>query len=62
MRQQYAYLLSQLSSVLGRESARLEMRWMMQTLRGSTDVDRSDLSDMVARRTSGEPLQYILGE
>ncbi|EKM54510.1 uncharacterized protein PHACADRAFT_175020 [Phanerochaete carnosa HHB-10118-sp] len=64
MRSHYAHLglLSQLSSALGHESARLELRWMMQALREASNRQRgSSLAEMVARRMSGEPLQYILG-
>jgi release factor glutamine methyltransferase len=61
MRHQYAHFLSQLSSVLGRESARQELRWMMQASQTINQQPSMDLSNMVARRLSGEPLQYILG-
>ena len=64
MRHQHSHLLASLSNVLGRESARLELRWMMQALAAKPQGQREEeaLSAMVARRTSGEPLQYILGE
>ncbi|KIP04200.1 hypothetical protein PHLGIDRAFT_15339 [Phlebiopsis gigantea 11061_1 CR5-6] len=55
----HSQLLSRLSTALGRESAKRELRWMMQALE---DAPRDDtLADMVARRAAGEPLQYILG-
>ena len=69
MRQQYAHWLAQLSNVLGRETARLELRWMMQAAASpsassneQSAVPTPDVAAMVARRLSGEPLQYILGE
>ena len=61
MRHHYSQLLSRLSTALGRESARSELRWMMQALPDDAQRD-TKLADMVSRRTSGEPLQYILGE
>ena len=61
MHHQYPQLLSRLSAVVGRESAGLELRWMAQALRD--DKHRNiTLPDMVSRRMSGEPLQYILGQ
>ena len=62
MRHQYAQLLANLSKALGRESAALELRWMMQASEASHAKQGVDLASMVNRRVSGEPLQYILGE
>ena len=45
-----------LASVLGRQSAAQELRWMRE-LKPSD----AELSQMVERRLRGEPLQYILG-
>ncbi|KAI5123037.1 hypothetical protein M0805_000473 [Coniferiporia weirii] len=48
-------LVAQLSAALGRRSAVQELRWM-----GESSRDPSALEKMVARRLRGEPLQYIL--
>ncbi|KDR75199.1 hypothetical protein GALMADRAFT_69593 [Galerina marginata CBS 339.88] len=52
-------LLTSLSSSLGRSQAVLELKWMQRAI----DCSSSNLSldEMVSRRASGEPLQYILG-
>ena len=50
-------LLSVLQAVLGRDHARLELKWM----RDSQNSSSPGLEEMVRRRVSGEPLQYILG-
>ncbi|TFY58139.1 hypothetical protein EVG20_g8272, partial [Dentipellis fragilis] len=59
-----ARLLKTLAAAIGHESAHMELKWMQQAV-ASADSARSpavpDLSTMVARRTTGEPLQYILG-
>ena len=58
-------LLSQLSRAIGRESAHAELRWMQQTLDNPPSgipPTAKTLEEMVQRRVSGEPLQYILGE
>ncbi|CAL1707356.1 unnamed protein product [Somion occarium] len=52
-------LLSSLSSALGPESARLELKWMKEAAERSSGSLR--LPAMVERRLRGEPLQYILG-
>ncbi|KAI0645667.1 S-adenosyl-L-methionine-dependent methyltransferase [Trametes meyenii] len=57
-------LLSQLSRVIGRESAQNELRWMRQALENPPRGIRPSaqtVEEMVARRVGGEPLQYILG-
>lgn len=54
--------LTHLAKFLGPEQARVELRWMIQALQQSDDLSQAQtLSAMVARRASGEPLQYILG-
>ncbi|KAI6032835.1 S-adenosyl-L-methionine-dependent methyltransferase [Pisolithus orientalis] len=52
-------LPKKLASLLGCESARLELKWMKESLRPSDHP--STLQKMVERRLQGEPLQYILG-
>lgn len=63
---QWRHCLSQLAHALGPESATLELKWMMQAVEQQRPADQQRASDtlsaMVARRVSGEPLQYILGE
>ncbi|KAI0675280.1 S-adenosyl-L-methionine-dependent methyltransferase [Trametes maxima] len=57
-------LLSQLSRVIGRESAQNELRWMRQALENpprGIHPPAKTIEEMVARRVGGEPLQYILG-
>jgi release factor glutamine methyltransferase len=57
-------LLTRLSKVIGTGSARNELRWMITALesyRASKLPPCPPLSEMVDRRISGEPLQYILG-
>lgn len=57
-----SHYLSQLSRVLGSESAKLELAWMLRSVEQRKPADRHvELDSMVARRVSGEPLQYILG-
>ncbi|KAI0341959.1 S-adenosyl-L-methionine-dependent methyltransferase [Trametopsis cervina] len=61
---QWTQHLTQLSRVLGHQAANLELKWMFQTInrRPKADGHAADaLASMVARRVSGEPLQYILG-
>ncbi|KIK91627.1 hypothetical protein PAXRUDRAFT_621078 [Paxillus rubicundulus Ve08.2h10] len=53
------YLFAQLVSSLGRESARLELKWMKQAL--SPSDPPSAIHAMLDRRLRGEPLQYVLG-
>lgn len=64
--QQWRQSLSQLSRVLNPDTASRELRWMLQSLEQHQSADQqrvvNTLSSMVARRVSGEPLQYILGE
>ncbi|KAL4074261.1 S-adenosyl-L-methionine-dependent methyltransferase [Scleroderma yunnanense] len=50
---------ARLAAVLGRQSARLELRWMKQALKPSDPP--TALMAMLERRLRGEPLQYILG-
>ena len=63
---QWAHGLAQLSRALGRQSAAVELRWMMHAIALDRSADHRHVSDtlsvMIARRVSGEPLQYILGE
>ncbi|KAH9931076.1 S-adenosyl-L-methionine-dependent methyltransferase [Epithele typhae] len=57
-------LLAQLTHALGKDSAQAELRWMRQTLSHpppGLPSTAGSLEEMVARRISGEPLQYILG-
>ncbi|KAI0630327.1 S-adenosyl-L-methionine-dependent methyltransferase [Trametes polyzona] len=57
-------LLAQLSRAIGSQSAHNELRWMQHALKnppGGIRPTADTLEDMVARRISGEPLQYILG-
>ena len=60
------HCLAQLSRVLGAESASVELKWLMRAIDEQRAVGHQQASDtlsaMVARRVSGEPLQYILGE
>ncbi|KAI0093241.1 S-adenosyl-L-methionine-dependent methyltransferase [Irpex rosettiformis] len=53
--------LSQLSRALGSEQATVELKWMLRSLEQPDRLVADSLSAMVARRVSGEPLQYILG-
>ncbi|KAH7929832.1 S-adenosyl-L-methionine-dependent methyltransferase [Leucogyrophana mollusca] len=52
-------LFARLALVLGRESAKLELKWMKQAHAASASP--TDLPTMLERRLQGEPLQYILG-
>jgi hypothetical protein len=62
---QWKHALTQLSASLGPRQAKLELTWMLQSLEqrhnnaGGNIMDT--LSASVARRASGEPLQYVLG-
>ncbi|KAI1794105.1 S-adenosyl-L-methionine-dependent methyltransferase [Ganoderma leucocontextum] len=59
-----SHLLFQLAHAIGRQSAQVEFRWMQQTLSSpppGIPPSAKNLEEMVARRVSGEPLQYILG-
>ncbi|KAH8993289.1 S-adenosyl-L-methionine-dependent methyltransferase [Lactarius hatsudake] len=53
---QISQLVTTLSGLIGRESARLELKWLKQAGRSA-----GPLSTMLRRRIRGEPLQYILG-
>ncbi|KIJ19158.1 hypothetical protein PAXINDRAFT_109716 [Paxillus involutus ATCC 200175] len=53
------HLFTNLVSSLGRENARLELKWMKQAL--SPSDPPTALQTMLERRLRGEPLQYILG-
>jgi release factor glutamine methyltransferase len=46
-------MLRSLERAIGRESANLELKWMVE--KGGS------LKEMLKRRINGEPLQYILG-
>lgn len=51
-------------AVGGRRAAQRELRWMRDALsqaRSSRAPPLGDLASLVARRTAGEPLQYVLG-
>ncbi|KAH9083882.1 S-adenosyl-L-methionine-dependent methyltransferase [Lactarius deliciosus] len=52
---QISQLVTTLSGLIGRESARLELKWLKQAGRSA-----GPLSTMLQRRIRGEPLQYIL--
>ncbi|GJJ06314.1 hypothetical protein Clacol_000505 [Clathrus columnatus] len=51
-----SHFLSKLARILGPRQAELELKWLRQC--ASNELQ---LSQMVKRRTRGEPLQYILG-
>jgi release factor glutamine methyltransferase len=53
-------LVTTLSGLIGRDSARLELKWLTQASRSAENSTQS-LSTMLSRRVHGEPLQYILG-
>lgn len=53
---QISQLVTTLSGLIGRDSARLELKWLTQASRSA-----GPLSTMLWRRIRGEPLQYILG-
>ena len=59
-----AQLVTTLGGLIGRDSARLELKWLKQAIQ-SAKVTRArpfpSLSTMLSRRVRGEPLQYILG-
>jgi len=55
-----ADLIARLATGLGRQSARLELRWMREALTPSDPP--TTLVAMLERRLRGEPLQYILGK
>jgi len=59
-----AQLVTTLGSLIGRDSARLELNWLIQAIQ-ATKRPRArpfpSLSTMLSRRVRGEPLQYILG-
>ncbi|TFK25171.1 S-adenosyl-L-methionine-dependent methyltransferase [Coprinopsis marcescibilis] len=52
-------LLVQLAKSLGKRQASLELRWMRRAIDSSHSG--IPLDEMVSRRATGEPLQYILG-
>jgi len=59
-------LQKQLAATIGKESAYSELKWMQAALRDKSAVHQrndldAELQSWVDRRTSGEPLQYILG-
>jgi len=50
-------MLARLTTALGsRSQARRELKWIQSAVDSSVELE-----DMVRRRSSGEPLQYILG-
>ena len=53
-------LISRLTTVLGRQSAMLELKSMKEALKPSDPP--TTLVGMLERRLQGEPLQYILGK
>ncbi|KIJ67986.1 hypothetical protein HYDPIDRAFT_173701 [Hydnomerulius pinastri MD-312] len=59
LREPVKQLFSKLAFSLGRESAKLELKWMKQALSASDPL--TALQAMLERRLQGEPLQYILG-
>lgn len=54
-------VVTTLSGLIGRDSARLELKWLTQASR-SAENNTQSLSTMLNRRIRGEPLQYILGK
>jgi PrmC N-terminal domain len=48
-----AFMLRSLERAIGRESANLEFKWMLE--------NGGSIKEMLKRRLKGEPLQYILG-
>ena len=46
-------MLRSLERAIGRESANLEFKWMLE--------NGGSIKEMLKRRLKGEPLQYILG-
>ncbi|TFK73915.1 S-adenosyl-L-methionine-dependent methyltransferase [Pluteus cervinus] len=52
-------LFNALKSSLGSSQATRELKWLAQAAR--TSAKATSLDDMLARRLSGEPLQYIIG-
>ena len=57
---QLSQLVTTLSGLIGRDSARLELKWLKQASRSAKN-NTGPLSTMLRRRIRGEPLQYILG-
>lgn len=57
----YSRLLARLATSLGTIQAKNELRWMQQAVQRNERPNISGLEEMVARRSRGEPLQYILG-
>jgi len=59
-----AQLVTTLGDIIGRDSARLELKWLMQAIqsdKGTRTRPFPSLSTMLSRRVHGEPIQYILG-
>lgn len=53
-----------LVKAVGAQSARQELRWMKESLSSrdeSRQLQQSKLVDLIRRRVTNEPLQYILG-
>ncbi|KAI9511157.1 S-adenosyl-L-methionine-dependent methyltransferase, partial [Russula earlei] len=62
--QHIAQLVATLSRSIGRDNARLELKWLMQAIHFSKSTRTRPfptLSTMLSRRVGGEPIQYILG-
>lgn len=59
-----AQLVTTLGGLIGRDNARLELKWLKQAIQ-SAKATRvrpfPSLPTMLSRRVRGEPLQYILG-
>jgi len=57
-----AQLVATLGNIIGRDSARIELKWLMQAIESDKGTRRHpSLSTMLSRRVRGEPIQYILG-
>lgn len=52
-----SHLVTTLATLIGRDNARHELKWLIQ----ANHSNFPSLSTMLSRRIRGEPLQYILG-
>ncbi|KAI0302643.1 S-adenosyl-L-methionine-dependent methyltransferase [Russula brevipes] len=58
-----AQLVTTLAGHIGRDNARLELKWLMEAIHSANDTPHPlpSLSKWLSRRVRGEPIQYILG-